>query len=130
MLKPHHLAVMLLGLVPAGLALAPSEATTAPSDGVSCKIKAVPSGGGVRLEGIARTNKPVSGSYELKVTTGGGGGSSSTVQSGEFSARPGRESTLGKVSLALESGSFYSAVLTLTWSGGSTACEKRSASRA
>lgn len=120
---------MLLGLVPAAFAFFPAETAAAPSGGVSCKIKAVPSRGGVRLEGVATAKSPVSGSYELKVTTGGGGGSSNTVQSGEFTARPGEESTLGEVSLALESGSFYSAVLTLKWSGGSTKCEKSSSSR-
>lgn len=128
-MKPHHLAVMLLGLVPAGLALAPQESATAASAEVGCKIKAVQTGGGVRLEGIATAKSPVSGSYELVVTKSGGGGTSNSVQSGEFTAGPGHESTLGQVSLGLESGAFYTAILKIEWSGGSTKCEKRSASR-
>jgi hypothetical protein len=124
--KPFHVALACLGLASAGLALEASEATAASVGEVSCRIRAVPSRGGVHLEGLATAKSPVSGSYELKVTTGGGGGSSETAQSGAFTARPGEGSTLGEVSLALESGSFYSAVLTVTWPGGSQTCAKHS----
>lgn len=113
MSRPHHAAVLLLGLVPGGLALAPNEAAAAPTDGVGCKIKAVPASRGVRLEGSVTAKCPVSGTYELVVNTGG----SNAVRSGAFSARPGEDRALGEVSLDLDSGAFYTAMLKLEWNG-------------
>ncbi len=114
MSRPHHAAVLLLGLVPGGLALAPNEAAAAPTGGVGCKIKAVPASRGVRLQGSVTAKCPVSGTYELVVNTGGG---SNAVRSGAFSARPGEDGALGEVSLDLDNGAFYTAMLKLEWLG-------------
>lgn len=113
MSSPQHLAVLLLGLAPAGIALAPSEAATEPSGDVGCKIRALPSAGGVRLEGLARAKSAISGLYELIVTTAGG--ASNTIRRGAFEVRPGEESPLGEVSLRLEERAFYTAMLKLEW---------------
>lgn len=123
MRKLSYTAPFLLGAAPALLMLASSGAA---ADDVSCRIDAEASHGSVRLEGLATAKTPVSGTYNLTVTTRGGGSTSNSEQGGVFNAGPGRESRLSQVDLGLNPGASYSATLRLEWPGGSHTCSKRS----
>lgn len=91
-------------------------------DDPACEIRASRVSGGVLLEAVVVSAKPVSGTYEFSVRNDSPAGSSSTSQSGEFEIRPGTETVLSEV--ALSDGGSAKADLRLSWPGGEAACER------
>ena len=92
------------------------------TDDPACEIRASRVSGGVLLEAVAVSNKPISGTYEFSVRNESPAGSSNTSQSGEFEIRAGAETVLSEV--ALSGGGTAKADLRLTWPGGETSCER------
>ncbi|SFP75989.1 curli-like amyloid fiber formation chaperone CsgH [Tranquillimonas alkanivorans] len=113
-------------LLPATLALAGACAVSAASDGtadgpVRCEIAVADTAGGVRLVGIARADRPVSGTFEMQIEKRRGGGSAVIEQSGTFSAAYGTPDTLSLATLGGQAAD-YDAELTLKWEGKRTVC--------
>lgn len=113
-----------VGLGVVGTIAAGAASVEAASDGIRCEIQVKSRSGGVTLEGIVHANAAVDGSYQLVITKSGGGGSSDINQGGEFSAAPGKETSLGTVVLAGNGGS-YTATLKVKWNGKSTECREK-----
>jgi hypothetical protein len=89
---------------------------------LACEIRATPVSGGVELEGIVTTTRPLTGTYEFEVRKVGRAGTSNSMQSGEFEARPGEEAGVGVVGLSLERGAAFDAKLVLRWQGEEVSC--------
>lgn len=125
MQKHRNLPALLL-LAPFALipqVAAESMKDDAGSDGPRCEIRVTERQGGVQLEGLALADRTLSGTYSFVVKKQGGGGTSNTMQGGDFTALPGRNSTVSSVSLSLGAGASYTAELTLTWPGGEASCQ-------
>lgn len=105
-------------------ALAPALGSAGTHGPVRCELRAVAADGGILLQGIASTSRATSGSYSLVVSKSGDAGSADISQGGTFSVVPGATSTLGEVTVSLEKGAAYDAVLTLRWNGGSVSCSR------
>ena len=125
MMKHLTLAVLGAGVATAGFGLAPGASVLAKAAGpVQCQLTVSRAGGGVVLRGIASATIAAAGHYSLVINKDGDGGSADISQGGGFSLSPGGASTLREVSLSLERGSSYEAVLTVTWAGGSQTCRR------
>ena len=123
-MRMSHLAVTL-----AATAIAASTAITGleagpkmTKDDPACEIRTSRVAGGVLLEAVAVSTKPISGTYEFSVRNDSPAGSSSTSQSGEFEIGSGTEAVLSEV--ALSDGGNAKADLRLSWPGGETSCER------
>lgn len=88
-------ATAFLGLALAGFAAAcTATAETGTADTASAPLRceialdAIP--GGTRLAGMLTSDRPVAGSYEMRITSRSAGGSASIAQSGDFAAPAGR----------------------------------------
>jgi hypothetical protein len=90
--------------------------------GLSCDIEVSHRGGGITLKGIVASGVAADGTYQLKVTSSGSG-NSTINQSGDFSVNAGGVEQLAIVSLGGDGS--YSARLTVTADGHSTACAER-----
>jgi len=86
-----------------------------------CELRADDSGENIVLEGFVFARKPVSGSYQLRVSQRGTGGSSDIVQSGEFNIESDSTGSLGIVSLS-KGTSRYEAKLEVQWDEGAPDC--------
>ena len=89
--------------------------------GFSCAIVTRDLGGSVEISGTVRSERAISGDYDLKIRQGSSAGSSVIDQSGAFTARPGRTETLGETTLGGTRG-HYTAELTLTVDGKRWQC--------
>lgn len=118
----------LMALVPllaaGGAAIGAGSAGPATGNGSSirCEIEARSSGGMLVLEGVVHAGRPITGSYEFRVSGGGSGGSSNISQGGDFTAGPDGTARLGQVSLG---GGRYDADLAVTANGVAVKCSKR-----
>lgn len=93
---------LFLGLALAGLAAAAVTAETgetAAAAPLRCEITLEALSGGTRIAGRVSSTTPVSGTYEMQITSRMGGGRSSIRQSGEFAARPGAPAELGETEM-------------------------------
>ncbi len=109
-----------MGLGAASLASAPNTST----EGFSCEIRTIASGGMITIDGVLQASRAVGGTYGFRVAGGGSGGSSTIQQGGEFSARAGEEVVLGNVMLGAR-GARYDVVLTVEAGGRTLRCEER-----
>ncbi|GGE15487.1 hypothetical protein GCM10011390_38260 [Aureimonas endophytica] len=118
-------AVLALALVllPAG-ALATIGDAGASAGPLRCEIRAVPSGGMVALEALARSDRSVGGSYAFQVTSAGRGGGTDIHQGGAFRAAAGETARLGRVTLGAD-GAVYDATLDVTVGGRTISCTER-----
>jgi hypothetical protein len=114
---------LLLGLGVAGLAMAAGEASSS-DEPLRCEIKADSANGMIMLQGVIRSDVPVSGSYRFKVASAGGAGNTNMSQGGDFTAIPGEEVLLGKVVLG-NAGAIYDATLQIESDGMTVECEER-----
>ena len=113
-----------MGLGVFGTIAAGAASVEAASDSIRCEILVKSRSRGVSLEGIVHANVAIEGSYQLVITKSGGGGSSDINQGGEFSAAPGKATSLSTVMLSGNGGS-YTAKLKVNWNGNSTECREK-----
>lgn len=93
---------LFLGLSLAALAAATALANETPSaapEPLRCEVALDAIRGGTRIEGRVISATPVSGSYQMQITSRMGGGGSTIRQSGEFSARAGAPASLGEAEM-------------------------------
>lgn len=91
---------LFLGLSLAALAAAAMAQTAeTPAEPLRCEVALDAIQGGTRIEGRVISATPVSGTYEMQITSRMGGGRASITQSGEFSARPGAPALLGETEM-------------------------------
>lgn len=91
---------LFLGLSLAALAAAAlAQTPEAPSDPLRCEIALDAVRGGTRIEGRVISATPVTGTYEMQITSRMGGGRASIRQSGDFDARPGAPALLGETEM-------------------------------
>ena len=88
-----------------------------------CEIQTTPANGGIKLEGLAHADEPLSGSYRFHVVSTGRSGNSNIRQGGNFSVSPDRPATLGKMMLGTR-GSSYKVELEITANGETAECIK------
>lgn len=112
--------VLPLALSALGLAGTAGMAQAASTTAVQCDVRVTDAGGERTLEAVIKTAQPLTGSYQLDVSTSGGGNSSSTSQSDDFSVGAG-ETVLSSTSFNAGS---YAATLEVTWGGGSVSCKR------
>ena len=125
MAKFMNTVVIGSGLVAAGLGFAPATVVSAKSAGpVQCELHVSPAGSGVVLRGVARSGEAAAGRYTLTIAKDGDAGSADIEQGGNFAVAPNGASTLSEVSLSLERGASYTAVLTVSWKGGTVTCRQ------
>lgn len=109
----RHAPALFLGLALAGFAAVAVSAEAEPPEpapraaqtqtqgqtGTRCEIalNAIP--GGTRIEGRVIAASPVSGTYDLAITSRMGGGRATIRQSGDFTARPGTPALLGETEM-------------------------------
>lgn len=81
------------------VAQAQSQTQSQTQAGTRCEIalNAIP--GGTRIEGRVIAASPVSGTYDLAITSRMGGGHATIRQSGDFTARPGTPALLGETEM-------------------------------
>ena len=91
-------------------------------DGPSCDLRVAHDGGSLVVEGLVFVPAPVSGSYELEISQGGYAGGSNIRQGGDFAVAPGKDNSLGVVSLP--SGGGYAATLIVRWHDGAPDCTR------
>lgn len=95
-----------LGLTAAcGMALAHDAAHDAANAGAPqaparCELRLTPVSGGTEIEGRVIALVPVSGTYDLALTSRTGGNSMVIRQSGDFAARPGEDAILTETRLS------------------------------
>jgi hypothetical protein len=114
-------------LAPASLAAAksPARPSTQTSGPLTCELRVAPAGGGsVLVSALAHANAPASGRYSLSLAKDGDASGADMRQEGAFAVGAGAASTLSEVSMSLEPGASYSAVLTLSWGGGRITCRQ------
>lgn len=95
---------LFLGLSLAALAaaaMAQNTETHAPAapEPLRCEVALDAVRGGTRIEGRVVSSTPVSGTYQMQITSRMGGGRASISQSGEFDARPGAPALLGETEM-------------------------------
>ena len=115
-----HLPILALGVAAtlgAGVAAAGNGQGSGP---ISCEIVATPSGGMTAIEGVARSDTAMTGSYQLRVS----GPGTNISQGGPFDASAGRPATLGSVMLGGSGGS-YDVRLEVETGGASASCSER-----
>lgn len=93
------LGLSLAALAAAALAQAPETQRAAPSEPLRCEIALDAVRGGTRIEGRVISATPVTGTYEMQITSRMGGGRASISQSGDFDARPGAPALLGETEM-------------------------------
>ncbi len=98
----------------------------ASASGMTCRIDVKKRSGTTVLEGIVVSRTAIAGSYDIVVAKSGGGGSSDINQSGSFEAAPGRETSLGIVTLGGDAGR-YKAKLTVKKIGSTIECHESAA---
>ena len=101
----------------------PSDGATRTSGVIQCEVRVTPVDGAVQLEGIARVDAAVSGTYSFRVVGSGGAGGSSIEQGGNFEASPDAPAVLGKVVLGSQ-GASYDVRLGLTAGHDSVECTR------
>lgn len=84
----------------------PSDGGKRTSGAIQCEVRVTPFDGLVELEGIARVDAAVSGTYRFRIVGSGGAGSSSVEQGGSFAASPNAPAVLGKVVLGSQGASY------------------------
>jgi len=111
-------ASVAIGLAAGGAAIGASQSA---SDGpLSCGIEQSRSGGMVRLESVATSQTPASGTYSFKVR----GPGTDISQGGEFDAASGEKVTLGMVMVGGQ-GASYNATLEVKANGRTVTCAQR-----
>ena len=90
---------LFLGLSLAALAAAALAQGNTPAEPLRCEVALDAIQGGTRIEGRVIATAPVSGTYEMQITSRMGGGRASISQSGEFSARPGAPALLAETEM-------------------------------
>lgn len=109
-MKPiHHIARLpalviggaVIGLAAAACGIPASHAGTASAGNgpVRCEISIADTRGSTTIEGRVNADRPVSGTYQLAISSRSSGGQSMINQSGDFTAAPGAPATLGQTSL-------------------------------
>lgn len=114
-------APVVLGLGALGVAAVAADQND--NGAIRCEIHEKTTRSGVALEGVVKTKTDVAGSYRFKISASGGAGSSDINQSGDFTAGPNAESSLGYVMLG--GGGIYDARLDVTIDGRTIRCSKR-----
>jgi hypothetical protein len=123
-------AILASALGAAGLTVAPDVSAAAKSTirsagPLTCELRAAPAGSGmVLVSALARASAPASGRYSLSLAKDGDASGADMQQEGAFTVAPGGASTLSEISMNLEPGASYSAVLTLSWGGGRITCRQ------
>lgn len=90
--------------------------------GVVCEIRVSEIQGGLRLEAVAGTHRPVNGSYRLSVVKDSESGKSTNIQSGVFQAEAAQEQIVTTVVLDRSAAGHYKAILSLKWEDGQQSC--------
>lgn len=90
---------LFLGLSMAALAAAAMAQSETAAEPLRCEVALDAIQGGTRIEGRVVSTAPVSGTYQMQITSRMGGGRASISQSGEFSARPGAPALLGETEM-------------------------------
>lgn len=104
---PLGVGLVLAGAGAVGMGHAnPSDGATRTSGAIHCEVRVTPVDGAVQLEGIARADAAVSGTYSFRVVGSGGAGSSSIEQGGSFAASPNAPAVLGKVVIGSQGASY------------------------
>lgn len=98
-----------------------AQATSTPP--LTCSVEAQDRDAAVTLFGRIATRTAAAGRYQLEVRKIGAGGRSNIAQGGEFRSEPASTVTVGHVSIGLEQGARYEAVLTLTVEGQTYTCD-------
>lgn len=83
-------ATAFLGLALAGFAAACTATADTAAAPLRCEVALDAIPGGTRLAGMVTSDRPVAGSYEMRITSRSSGGSASIAQSGDFAAPAGR----------------------------------------
>ena len=105
--RHNRAPALFLGLSLAGFAAACSVATAQAGDTgttpaaapLRCEIALEAVAGGTRIEGRVISATPVSGTYDMAITSRSSGGHTTIRQSGDFDARPGTPALLGETEL-------------------------------
>ena len=87
---------------------------------VRCSLALEPVPGGQRLEARILADRPVKGTFTLRIARSGAGGIADIRQDGAFSAAPDAPGSVGNVTL--DPGGRLTAVLDLDWEGRRTRC--------
>lgn len=117
-----QLSILAAGMaLVAGAGFAAAGAGTAGDSGpLRCEIVSSASGGMTSIEGVAHSDRPVAGTYQLRVS----GPGANISQGGEFDASAGRAATLGSVRLGGSGGS-YDVKLEVKAGGHTSSCSER-----
>lgn len=116
-----------LGIAALGVVVGVGRANAANTADI-CAIEANAHGGMVEIAGVLDSDVAMSGSYRFEVVSSGPSGNSNINQGGAFTANPGDNVTLGKVTLG-NPGAVYDVRLTVSTAGSDYVCEDRIASR-
>ena len=113
------------GLLAAGLAsIDLTSASGSSLRPMTCGLRAQPAGAGLDLMATASASQAASGSYRLTVTKRGEAGGANVEQSGNFSVGAGGTSSLSTISMSMERGATYDAVLTVRSQSGQVTCSR------
>ncbi len=119
--KKSMTAVVLLLAAAGGTAALATAAGTSVKGPLRCEIQVTPQKGTVTLEGVVFSDRAVDGTYSLQVEGSGRSGSNSIQQGGAFSAKAGRDTSLGVVSLGSK-GTAYDVTLDVSAGGKKVSC--------
>lgn len=95
--------------------------TTEPA-AIRCKVEESYTAGGVSVRGVLVGLASASGHYSLDVRKSGDAGASTIRQAGGFSLEPGQNVYVGQVTLGLEKGARFDAVLNVEIDGTTHQC--------
>lgn len=129
-LTPRRVPALVLGLSVAGFAAAacgipPTAASTASAGPLRCELILSESRGATTIEGRVSSERAVTGTYRLSISSASSGGRAMINQSGDFEARPGAPAVLGQTTLGGNRGQ-YRADLELSVPGQRLTCNERS----
>lgn len=80
---------------------------------VTCKIVTTPTAGGLKIEAVVTSQKPLAGSYDLAIRREGAYGASEVVQGGPFTAKGGQALTLSSSEMGADQGARLKASLVI-----------------
>lgn len=120
------LAGTVTGLAAAACGIPATQASTARSGPVRCEISITDTRGATTIEGRVDSERPVSGTYRLAISSRSSGGQSTINQSGDFTATPAAPALLGQTTLGGTRGQ-YSADLELQYNGERLRCNESGA---
>lgn len=99
------------------LGLLPGAAAAASAEDLSCTVDLAIGDGRADIHGVAISKAGGQGQYRLVVRKSGSAGTSAINQGGAVVLEPNSPLSVGKISLSLEGGASYEAILTLEVDG-------------